>query len=286
MKKFLLFFIAGMLLAWYVSYQGFIVTLYYRIFNPYILENNSVYYNFKIVNSVPNIESNVKKAFIVPESSIKTIESNFIISKVLNESKHESATSLKESGILLTLYFHYDNTNSPVSDQKMFQIFKNIQDTWLGCGVKIKIYPQDGESSVKGAFKINSLYVDNSESNIDNDDNLNNFYMAWVSNNEFNGEAQTSGLKADSSSTSIIQSYNIRLSKEYFNLSVLQTVIIHEFGHAIGLPHSQDRNDIMFPTVDIPNPFAKQPSKNDINNCKTVLSQIDINKSQQKINND
>lgn len=296
MKKYLLAFILGSVFAWYISFQGYIPTLYYKVMQPEILKNHKVYYNFKIESNflyTPqlNFESSIKNNHLnsteskqiqkINESSL----SNKNESKILtNEQESNSESNILLQKPLITLYYHYDNTGSPISDKIMFNMLSQISNSWLKCGVKLQMYPNDNNKAINKGFNITSLYAGGSSDK--NDDNINNFYIVWVKSNEFSGEAFVVGTSCENCSKkdTAIYSYNIKLEKNYINLNVLKHVLIHEFGHAIGLPHSNNSTDIMYPTVNNTGE-PLEPSDNDILNCKNVLSQLDLIKSQENINN-
>lgn len=284
MKKYIFSFIFGMFISWYLYYQGFITNTYYKVFNPELIEKQKIiYYNFDIESpiiknlKVSNIESNIND-----KNKINNIVKNESFNLINNYNESNLKEKLESNNILLTLYYHYDNTNSPISDKKMLNILESITNSWIKCGVQIKMFPNDNFSPKIGAFKINSIYTKSDDEN----DKINNFYIVWVDNDEFNGEANTLGYLDTENNISFIQKYNIQLSKKYFNDDMLKSVIIHEFGHAIGLPHSLSKSDIMFPTITSLKNFPKETSYNDIENCKIVLKQLDLKTSQENINKD
>lgn len=288
MKKHILAFILGSCFAWYVSFQGTIPTLYYKVMQPEKLKDHKIFYNFKIESeNLSKSDINLKSEI----QSIKTIkpESQIELNKKIESANNEplgikNRVNILQEKPLITLYYHYDNTGSPINDKTMFNLLSQISNSWLKCGVKLKMFPNDNNKSINNGFIVTSLYAGGA---IASDDNINNFYIVWVKNNEFSGETFIKGSYCDdcSNKDTEISSYNIKLEKNYSNLKELKHVLIHEFGHAIGLPHSSKPTDIMFPTVD-KSGLPQEPSDNDILNCKKVLLQLDLNKSQNNIDND
>lgn len=283
MKKiYTLFFMIGLFIAWYISYQGFISTTYYKVMKPEFVNENVVYFNFKIESSVTlPFKTNINESAITESKYLqlpiesKIVESNIIESKNVN--KIES-----QLPILLTLYYHYDNTGSPLSDSVVLPLLQSIQNSWLKCGVQIKMYESDNFKPQNNGINVRSIYAGESVNEIEK-----NFYIVWVKTNEFNGQAGVVGEQCkdclENKDDLAISSYNIKLTKEYLNLNVLKHVLIHEFGHAIGLPHSNDKTDIMYPTLDKTG-YPLLPSDNDIKNCQNVLSQVNLIRSQNNIN--
>lgn len=237
--KYIITFITGLILSWYVLFEGHVSSFYYK---------QPVYFNFtKNVIESSVIESSIPTVQSTPVALIPTLQSS------------------QPTQPMFILKYKYDASGSPVPLAAFSEVMNSVKDSWIKCGVEIEPYP------------VSSIYTENGNNNSNSD----RFKIYWVDSTDFTG--LTVAASSITNGVATISSYNIELSRKFYNLDNLRGTIIHEFGHVIGLPHSNDKKSIMYPTSNADSPIL-QPSDDDIANCKAVLKQLDIKSSQEIIN--
>jgi hypothetical protein len=150
--------------------------------------------------------------------------------------------------------WHYSSANEPewLSQESGLNLFKNAATAWAACGVEIS-YQGALTSIVKPRDHINSL--------------------GWAS---LAKSVRGITLRQFSKNTAFIKEVDIVINVDNLDIqdnpSLLQKVITHEFGHALGLVHSEGCNDVMSSAAEcgwrIANPPPTIPTSDDIAQCQ------------------
>lgn len=158
----------------------------------------------------------------------------------------------------LTLKFNIDNTNSPLSDYDFnILVLQKLRDSWIKCGVRIEPYDKPNDSK---------------------------FRMYWQPlGKEVNALFQVTGVKSRKQKY-VFESYQIKLNStnplgaDYFH------IINRKFGQILGIPLNDRPDSVMFKISDL-KLIPDQPSDKDIEECKYVLDQMDLVRTQRNIDN-
>jgi hypothetical protein len=150
--------------------------------------------------------------------------------------------------------WYYSASNEPewLSQESGLNLFKNAATAWAACGVEIS-YQGVRTNIVKPKDQINSL--------------------GWTS---LAKSVRGITLRQYNKNTAFIKEADIVINVDNLDIqnnpSLLQKVITHEFGHALGLVHSEGCNDVMSSAAEcgwrIANPPPTIPTSNDIAQCK------------------
>lgn len=150
--------------------------------------------------------------------------------------------------------YHASNEPEWLEPNQGLELFKNAALAWKDCGITIKFNAvKEAQSEVKLGDQVNSFgwgQLPLSTRAIT--------YRAMVKNSPFIKESDI-----------LVNTNNRDIQK---NPILLQKVISHEFGHALGLLHPLSCDDVMSNASDcgkkIANPPPLLPTKNDLLQCK------------------
>ncbi len=260
MLKYLISFIFGLIFSFVYlfgnSFFGksysfeYLATRYYQIFYPEQLIKNGKEYSVSF-DFVPVVFD--KEKGVVDNDIIK------------NEPVKEK----------LTISYSYQNNFDGFSKEEVENIFKEVEKAWAPCGVILKYKGLAGNSS-NPFYSGKSIYASNAEENSN--------YLYWVEQEGIYGEAATqSSQELNSKTKPFINNFNIKLSTTIESKERLKATIVHEFGHVIGLSHSSDPKSVMYFEGGKTNQLSS-PNAYDIQECKNVLTQIDLAKTNQMLN--
>ena len=150
--------------------------------------------------------------------------------------------------------WYYSASNEPewLSQESGLNLFKNAATAWKVCGVEIS-FQGVLTNNVKQKDQINSL--------------------GWAS---LAKSVRGITLRQYNKNTAFIKEVDIVINVDNLDIqdnpSLLQKVITHEFGHALGLVHSEGCNDVMSSAAEcgwrIANPPPIIPTMNDRAQCQ------------------
>ena len=203
-----------------------------------------------------NITRIAKLSILVFALFTELIQSSFAEPIQEEESYHWSDSAATKPVLLKwapppTFIWYYSNASKPywLKPEEGLKLFQNAAMAWQNCGVHI-IYGGQTDQNPKP----------NRDQNI----------VGW---GELPGNIR--GFTFRSQKGGILSQSDIMINMENFDIKrdprLLQKVVTHEFGHALGLYHSKGCYDVMSSAAvcgkgDMPPPL--QPTINDLEQCK------------------
>ena len=149
--------------------------------------------------------------------------------------------------------YHPDNEPEWLLPQQGLELFKNAALAWKDCGLNIKFNGQKTQTDIQSGDQMNSFgwrQLPKSTRGIT--------YRVMFKQSQFIKEADI-----------LVNTDNLDIQK---NAILLQKVVSHEFGHALGLLHPASCEDVMSNASDcgkkIANPPPLIPTENDLLQCK------------------
>ena len=149
--------------------------------------------------------------------------------------------------------YHPDHEPEWLLPQQGLELFKNAALTWKDCGLNIKFNGQKTQTEIQSGDQMNSFgwrELPKSMRGVT--------YRTMFKQSQFIKEADI-----------LVNTDNLDIQK---NAILLQKVVSHEFGHALGLMHPASCEDVMSNASDcgkkIANPPPLIPTENDLLQCK------------------
>ncbi|KRL43492.1 Zn-dependent protease [Companilactobacillus mindensis DSM 14500] len=204
---------------------------------------------------VPQVESQVKATNDKVQPYLYLIKTN-IESKLNGTTKTTTEKQvgkvstpieepLKNMITAKTYYYHFDN-NVPENVQ---QVFQNAVDTYNNTGI-VRLIPQKSEPNQNNI----TFFIYHKK--------INNIASSTV-------ELGNGGPSALQLNNYAINSGRAGLNMTYPNMSVKNSVAMHELGHALGLAHSSYTNSVMYPV----DQGVTKLSEADLNGLRKIYNQ-------------
>ncbi len=150
-------------------------------------------------------------------------------------------------------FYHRGDEPSWITPQEASRLFRDAAARWEACGVKMQFL---GETTVAPG-KMDGINV-----------------VGWSMEIQPSLRGLTVGRGKDGKI--LERDVSIRPDRQEFKLSrrLLEKVITHELGHAIGLTHSPRCDDVMTLAADCPKADPEklpvEPTKNDLQRCRAI----------------
>lgn len=234
-------------------------TRYYQIFYPEQLIQNNKEYTVSF-GFIPVVQEQPTTVVSKPKPVSPKVDVN---NTTVNNTPKESPK--------LVIAYSYQHNYDGFTQKDVEDVFKKVENAWAECGVKLKYTGASSNPYYSGK----SLYADDETSTYN--------YLYWVNEKGIYGEANVQSAKETSNGTKpFVHNFSIKLDTAIGNKDRLEATIVHEFGHVIGLNHSSDPASVMYFQGE--EKQNKTPNAFDIQECKNVLSQIDLAKTNQMLN--